>query len=84
MALDCFWCLANQDRDGCNRGFGQSAGGLLPIGDKKRKQIAAAGGNESSGGNHGIIGGDTALTPPTPRVHTPHPTQHPTGPALLP
>ena len=73
MALDCFWCLANQDRDGCNRGFGQSAGGLLPIGDKKRKQIAAAGGNESSGGNHGIIGGDTALH----SLRTPHPTQHP-------
>ena len=39
----------------------------MPIGDKKRKQIAAAGGNESSGGNHGIIGGDTAPhSPPTP------------------
>ena len=45
----------------------------MPIGDKKRKQIAAAGGNESSGGNHGIIGGDTA--PPLPTC-TPHPTQH--------
>ena len=45
----------------------------MPIEDKKRKQIAAAGGNESSGGNHGIIGGDTALH----SLRTPHPTQHP-------
>ena len=44
----------------------------MPIEDKKRKQIAAAGGNESSGGNHGIIGGDTPNSPSTP-----HPTQHP-------
>ena len=46
-------------RDGCNQGFGQSVG-LLPIGDKKRKQIAASGGNESTGwggSNQGIIGG---------------------------
>ena len=43
-----------------NQGLGQSVG-LLPIGDKKRKQIAASGGgNESSGwggANQGIIGG---------------------------
>lgn len=52
----------------------------MPIGDKKRKQIAAAGGNESSGGNHGIIGGDTALTPPTPRV----PPTQPSTPQVQP
>ena len=53
----------------------------MPIGDKKRKQIAAAGGNESSGGNHGIIGGDTA--PHSPRVPPTQPSTPRSSPPPL-
>ena len=55
-----------RELDGSNQGFGQSVG-LLPVGDKKRKQIAAGGGNESSGrggSNQEIIRGRHPPTPP--------------------